>query len=253
MNLAVRLGSYLKPSILLNDRRLFSNHMRKYKITDFKLEVYIFRDGYQSKDISHILSLVLALEQWYILTVGTLNTIKVAGSSPVKNHSDETKRLIGARNSKPVWIYSGDELVFQCNSVAELCRLTGIGRSTINFTPLKPDCLIYGKLLVTITPTSDDNLLSLEAFLQLVEKARASFQTRVRPHLSSELQQLNNTQKIPVIALDLATGLSHSEPSIASIMRYLHTLGCDRYASHESIKKSMLTKRPYKGWLFSAN
>lgn len=106
MNLAVRLGYYLKPSVLLNDSRPFFIHLRQYKLSDFKLEVYLIQDGYTTEELEHLLTLVLALEQWYILVLASkLNSIKVAGSTPNQALSPKSKASIGAANSKPVYVY----------------------------------------------------------------------------------------------------------------------------------------------------
>ena len=83
MNLAVRLAYYFKPSTIVTSTRKFFKHLALYKFTDFKLDIYIIQNGYESENNYKVQSLVLSLEQYSIFTLNsTLNTIKVAGIAP---------------------------------------------------------------------------------------------------------------------------------------------------------------------------
>jgi hypothetical protein len=76
MNLAVRLAYYFKPSIIATSTRKFFKHLALYKFTDFKLDIYIIQNGYESLNDYKLQSLVLSIEQYYIFTFNSTGLIK---------------------------------------------------------------------------------------------------------------------------------------------------------------------------------
>jgi len=72
INLAVRLAYYFKPSIIATSTRKFFKHLALYKFTDFKLDISIIKNGYESLNDYKLQSLVLSLEQYSIFTFNGL-------------------------------------------------------------------------------------------------------------------------------------------------------------------------------------
>lgn len=56
MNLSVRLAHYFKPSTLATSSRFFFKHLTLYKYSDFKLDIYIVKNGYAVEDIPKLQS-----------------------------------------------------------------------------------------------------------------------------------------------------------------------------------------------------
>jgi NADH:ubiquinone oxidoreductase subunit 3 (subunit A) len=76
MSLSVRLAHYFKPSTLATSSRSFFKHLTLYKYSDFKLDIYIVKNGYTVEDIAKLQSLVLCLEQYSIFTLNSTGLIK---------------------------------------------------------------------------------------------------------------------------------------------------------------------------------
>ena len=249
MNLSVRLAHYFKPSTLATSSRYFFKHLTLYNYSDFKLDIYIVKNGYAVEDIAKLQSLVLCLEQYSIFTLNsTLNTMKVAGVTP--SISEKVKSSIIKANSVPVYVYVKDVLIYICSSAAQLQRETDISRATISLATANPNRLVFGKFFITQqAPTqsvlSTCVLLSTEEFVDLVKEAAP------KPHLTSENRLAVNSQKIGVMAFDTETGKTYYKESISQMNQFTRTLGPTKYVSMDTIRKCMSKGTTYKGWKFS--
>ena len=76
MNLSVRLAHYFKPSTLATSSRYFFKHLTLYNYSDFKLDIYIVKNGYAVEDIAKLQSLVLSLEQYSIFTLNSTGRLR---------------------------------------------------------------------------------------------------------------------------------------------------------------------------------
>ena len=101
------------------------------------MSIYIINTAGINK--SRIRDLALSLEQYYIFTLKpTLNSIKVAGCNPIVNYSEEHIASIKKANSKPVYVYKDNILIFEGSSATELKKETGISPSTISLSLKNP-------------------------------------------------------------------------------------------------------------------
>lgn len=253
LNLSVRLAYYFKHSTIATSNRLFFRHLRDYSFDCFTLDIYIVRKGYDSSEYITVLNEVLALEQYYIFTLNsTLNTIKVAGVGPQYIENETRNAAISRANSKQIYVYLNDVLVYKASSAVALSILTGISRGTISLSTSGKDKLVYGLYKLSFIGPNSSTLVSLlpvQEFLLGISKARNNYSHLPRPIVGSKIQQAN-TQKIGVTATDNITGKEYSYPSMTAMSNFTKTLGQDRYVSQQIISRSLIRKESYKYWTF---
>jgi group I intron endonuclease len=115
IDLNTRIRHYFKPSTLNEGNRLINKNMKEFGIENFKLDIYIIDTI--NMEYTKIRALTLSLEQYYIFTLNpSLNSIKVAGSNPIVNHTKEHIANIKKANSKPVYVYKDKTLVYMAPS-----------------------------------------------------------------------------------------------------------------------------------------
>lgn len=134
MNLYIRLRYYFKPKTINSGNRLINKNIKEYGINNFKLDIYIIdtESSVFQLNSSNIRSLILCLEQYYILNLNpSLNSLKVAGSNPIVEHTKCHIDSIKLANSKPVFVYLNENLIYKASSTIELANNLGIGKSTI--------------------------------------------------------------------------------------------------------------------------
>jgi hypothetical protein len=111
--------------------------MKKFGIENFKIDIYIINSI--NKDLNFIRGLTLCLEQYYILKLNpSLNFLKVAGSNPIVNMTEEHLAKIIKVNSKPVYVYLGNILIYKATSAVNLAKEVGISSSWISYSLKDP-------------------------------------------------------------------------------------------------------------------
>jgi hypothetical protein len=142
IDINTRLKCYFKPSVLNLGNRLINKEMRNYGIDNFKLDIYIINTN--NIDKSKIRSIVLCLEQYYIFVLNpSLNSIKVAGSNPIVDFTSEHIESIRKANSKKVYLYSDDTLIYEASSATKLREELDLPTSTISYSLKNPSKKIF--------------------------------------------------------------------------------------------------------------
>jgi len=155
INLYTRLRSYFKPSIVNEGNRLINQSMKKFGIENFKLDLYIINTTGMVN--SKIRALTLCLEQYYIFFLNpSLNSVKVAGSNPIVEHTKEHIASIKKANSKPIYVYKDNTLIYQADSANILKKEINISQSTITKCIKNPSFKCFKFLTIShVGPNSD--------------------------------------------------------------------------------------------------
>lgn len=137
VDLARRVRSYLSPQNLINSDRVVMQSLAKYGVNNFTLMVYVVERtiNYFLFSDTNVISLILGLEQYLIFTTDPkLNTLKAVNFPGSSVNSEETKAIISATNSRPIYLYSPDGLTLLgvYRSAVELMNGTGLGQSTVS-------------------------------------------------------------------------------------------------------------------------
>jgi hypothetical protein len=105
--------------------------MKTFGIENFKLDIFIIDTT--GMEIEKIRAVTLCLEQYYIFIFNpSINSIKVAGSNPIVNFTIEHIESIKKANSKPVYVYKDNILLYEAPSATELIKETNISPSTVS-------------------------------------------------------------------------------------------------------------------------
>jgi NADH-ubiquinone oxidoreductase chain 3 len=163
VNLYTRLRYYFKPSVLNEGNRLINQSMREFGIENFKLDIYIIDTI--DMDSSKIRAITLSLEQYYIFVLKpSLNLIKVAGSNPIVNHTEEHIASIKKANSKRVYVYKDKTLVYEANSTTDLVKQINLSYSTVNYSIRNPSKKIFKYFNISReSPTQEIEIKKIEA------------------------------------------------------------------------------------------
>lgn len=106
---------------------------------------------------SKIRALTLCLEQYYIFILNpSLNSVKVAGSNPIVEHTKEHIASIKKANSKPIYVYKDNTLIYQADSANILKKEINISQSTITKCIKNPSFKCFKFLTIShVGPSSD--------------------------------------------------------------------------------------------------
>lgn len=106
---------------------------------------------------SKIRALTLCLEQYYIFILNpSLNSVKVAGSNPIVEHTKEHIASIKKANSKPVYVYKDNTLIYEAHSATELIKVINISHSIVSKSLKDPSIKIFKVLNIShVSPTPD--------------------------------------------------------------------------------------------------
>lgn len=108
-----------------------------------------------------IRALTLSLEQYYIFTLNpSLNVVKVAGSQPLVKHSEEHINRIVSANSKPVYVYKDNILVYEAKSASELIKKINISQSTITKCFNDPEYKVLNSLIISHKEPSSNIIIN---------------------------------------------------------------------------------------------
>jgi hypothetical protein len=94
-------------------------------------------------------------------------------------------------------------------------------------------------------------LLATEDFIKQIQEARTVYANMPKAHLTPENLLASNTQKIGITAYNLDTGDTYHKESITQMSKFTKTLGPDKYASVNSIRKCLANGSTFKGWKFN--
>lgn len=167
-NLGERLRHYFKAHKGENIRTILRD-IRNTGINLFQMRIFLIPEHLQE------LRLLLALEQYYILTLNPGNNdILVAGGSPGGMWLSEINSLA---TSIPLYLFLEGQLIYIFNSMNGITNnATSILRTSTNIIG---NCLNTGTLLFNTftlsrvnTSTGQPSLITLEELLVLLEKAR---------------------------------------------------------------------------------
>lgn len=248
LNLADRLISYFTSKSLSQGIRLIFVDFRKFHFSDYRLQIYIIQDRYDSTPKEKLFIITLALEEYLIFTLNsTLNTIKVAGAPPFHHIiSSATKAMIQKLN-KIVYVYIDNVLIFQCSSGVMLKSIVNISTSSI--TKGLNGALIYGILKFSRIKYHDyiENLLTSSEFTELVFNLR--LKSKKKNSIVNLGTQRNHNNKIAVQANNILTDQVHNAPSVIEISKLLTTLGY--FVSESTIRRDLLNGKTWKCWTFS--
>lgn len=249
-NLAERLITHFSPKNLSKGTQLIYQDFRKFTLSDYKIQIYIIKYGFDLSDRQKVVDITLVLEQYYIFTLNSkLNKAKVAGTPPFDDGIlTPGREAIYLKQSKTVYVYINDILIYQSSSGVVLTYVSGISRPSINKG--LSGSLIYGVLKFSriLVENCAVNLLSSSEFTDLVSNLRVSSQKE-----SIATIALNENNKIAVHATNILTGQIYTAPSIRDISILLTTLGPKEYVSHVTIGRCLLNGKSTKRWTFKKN
>lgn len=243
-NLGDRLSTYFTPKNIEFGKRLIFIDFRKFSFSDYKLEIFII-NGEPGEILRNK---TLVLEQFYIFTKSpTLNSIKVAGSTPPNTQSIERLvehgRKLGNSHTKCFFVYINNVLVFKAMSRNLLSEVSGINQTTIYRNTA--GTLIYGaiQLSTTLLENTIVNLINEKDFSALVSNLRQNnrmenvlaFKKRHETHLA--------TQRIGVVATNLLTGQVLTANSLQEIARFLKNHNTS--VSYGTIRKYLFNRKTY--------
>jgi hypothetical protein len=237
MNLYTRLKHYFKPTSINSGNRLINKNIKEYGIENFKLDIYIINteSSVLQLNSSSLKTLILCLEQYYILILNpSLNYLKVAGSNPIVEHSKSHIDSIKLANSKPVFLYLNDNLIYKASSTIELAKNLKIGKSTIydGIRNLKKIFSIFRVSNIGPTKNNGINILELSAIRNLIK--------------TNNPRGKNTTnKKIKTTIVNHLNNKSYVFSSITEARSFLVTVGLN--LSSKTFYKYKNTNKIYKG------
>jgi NADH-ubiquinone oxidoreductase chain 3 len=239
INLYTRLRSYFKPSIINEGNRLINQSMKTFGIINFKLDIYIIDTT--GMEYSKIRAVTLCLEQYYIFILNpSLNSIKVAGSNPIVEHTKEHIASIKKANSKPVFVYNNKTLLYEAPSATELIKETKISPSTVSKSLNDPSIKVFKVLNIShIGPTPDININKVDA------------QT-LKELIAKDCTVGNRTTwKVNLTLIDHTSNETHTFNSSSEAKSFLLEKGVN--ISNKTFIKYRDTGKIYKNWSFYTN
>jgi len=239
INLYTRLRSYLKPSILNEGNRLINQSMKTFGIQNFKLDIYIIDTT--GLVYSKIRAVTLCLEQYYIFILNpSLNSIKVAGSNPIVEFTKEHISSIKKANSKPVYVYINNTLIYEAPSATELIKETNISHNTVSKSLKDPSIKVFKVLNIShIGPTPDIEIKKVDA--QTLKDLINNFSKAGK----------RNSWKVKLTLIDHISKNIYTFSNSSEAKRFLIEKGVS--LSNKTFIKYRDTGKIYKNWSFYTN
>lgn len=242
IDLNTRLKHYFKPSIFYRGNRLINQSMREYGLSSFRLDIYIIDlSNVQKEKIS---CLVLFLEQYYIFTLNSsLNALKVAGSNPIPKFDFSHIENIKKANSKKVYLYKQNTLVYISTSAVQLSKDLNVSLSLINDSVKNRAEKIYKIFNVSHKSPS---CFSVQRQIDLLD-------LQIIKDLISENRQANSIskKKVSVTLMNHITKDTHTFSNCAGATRFLARNGLS--LSPKTFIKYRDTGKIYNNWSFNTN
>jgi hypothetical protein len=221
---------------------LIYKNIREYGLNSFKLSIYII----DKKDVDKntIKGITLCLEQYFIFTLNPiLNSIKVAGSNPINEVTIDHKNKIRQANSKPIWVYYNNTIIYKASSSVNLAKEIGIKQSTITNSLKNPEKFIFNKFKFKrlseqeIDENFGTKLLDAKTVIKLINK-NISIGKRTNTRVDMKLiNHINNK--------------TYTFPTSESARRFLILKGLRM--SSKTLLRYRDTGIQYKGWSFYTN
>jgi group I intron endonuclease len=239
INLYTRLRSYFTPSIINMGNRLINKSMKTFGMLNFKLDIYIIDTT--GMEPSKIRAVTLCLEQYYIFILKpSLNSIKVAGSKPIVEFTEEHIASIKKANSKPVFVYKNKTLLYEAPSAIELIKETNLSPSTVAKSLKDPSKKVFKVLNIShIGPAPDIKFKKVDA--------------QTLKDLINEYSTVGKRTSIKVIStlIDHTNNEIHTFSKNSEAKKFLIEKGVN--ISTKTIIKYRDTGKIYKNWSFYTN